>query len=51
VHKILLGANILIVENLTNLQALLAVSEFEVIALPPKFEADAGPVRAVARVP
>lgn len=46
-HKILLGSNILILENLTNLDQLLG-KEFEIIALPAKFEADAAPVRVIA---
>lgn len=50
VHKMLLGQNILIAENLCNLEALLGVSEFEISALPVKFEADSAPVRVVARI-
>jgi kynurenine formamidase len=49
-HKILLGNEVLIVENLTNLDQLLDVKEFEVIALPSKFQADAAPVRVIARI-
>lgn len=49
-HKILLGNEILIIENLANLDQLLGVKSFEVIALPAKFQADAAPVRVVARV-
>lgn len=49
-HKILLGNGILIVENLTNLEKLIGVDNFEVIALPMKLEADAAPVRVVARI-
>jgi kynurenine formamidase len=48
-HKILLGNDVLIIENLTNLDQLIGV-DFEVIALPIKFQADAAPVRVVARV-
>ena len=48
VHKKLLGAGILIIENLTNLEQLLTVSRFNVIALPMKIHADAGPVRVIA---
>src|SRR3989344_3841045 len=33
-HKLLLGEDILIMENLTNLEELLGISEFEIIALP-----------------
>lgn len=50
VHKRLLGNGILIIENLTNLEALADRQILEVIALPVKFEADAGPVRVVARI-
>lgn len=49
VHKILLGANILLLENLTNLQALDAISSFEVIALPAKFAAEGAFLRVIAR--
>lgn len=49
-HKILLGKEILILENLTNLDKLLGIKEFEVIALPAKFKTDAAPVRVVASI-
>lgn len=49
IHKILLSNNILIIENLTNLEQL-KNKEFEIIALPPKFETDASPLRVVAKV-
>lgn len=49
-HKILLGHDITILENLTNLNQLLNVGEFEVITLPAKFQADAAPVRVIAMV-
>lgn len=49
-HKILLGNEITILENLTNLDKLLDVEDFEVIALPMKMQADAAPVRVVARI-
>jgi kynurenine formamidase len=49
-HKILLESEVLIIENLTNLDQLLSVGEFEVIALPAKLHADAAPVRVVAVV-
>ena len=49
VHKILLGNEILILENLTNLEQLLN-KNFEVIALTPKLEADAAPARVVAKI-
>jgi len=47
---ILLEKEVLIIENLTNLEELLGVSEFEVWALPAKFDIDAAPVRVVARI-
>ena len=50
-HKKLLGHGILIIENLVNLERLLGVGEFEVVALPVKFAADGGLARVVARVP
>jgi len=48
-HKILLGSEILIIENLANLEQLLS-QKFEVIALPAKFETDAAPARVIARI-
>lgn len=49
-HKILLGAEILILENLTNMHELPAVDLFEVMAFPPKFAFDGAPVRVVAKI-
>jgi kynurenine formamidase len=49
-HKVLLGAGVLIAENLTNLEALIGVGEFEVIALPLKLQAEAAPARILARL-
>lgn len=49
-HKILLGHEILIIENLTNLDKLLGINKFEVIALPAKLHADAAPVRVIAKI-
>lgn len=49
-HKILLSNEILIIENLTNLDQLIGVDNFEVIALPAKYQADAAPVRVLARI-
>lgn len=49
VHKKLLSADILIVENLINLKALVGKS-FEFEALPLKLEKDGAPVRAIARI-
>lgn len=51
VHKKLLGKEILIIENLTNLEKLLGVKSFEIFAFPAKFHAEAAPVRVVAKVP
>lgn len=49
-HKILLSDEVLILENLTNLDKLLNIEKFEVISLPAKFNADAAPVRVIARI-
>jgi kynurenine formamidase len=51
VHKMLLGADVLIVENATNLEKLVGVDSFEIIALPPRFGTEAAPVRVVAQIP
>jgi kynurenine formamidase len=48
VHKILLAGDVLIIEMMTNLEQLLNYSEFEVIALPPKFDTVGAFVRAFA---
>lgn len=50
VHKILMNSEILIIENLTNLESLLGVKEFEVLALPAKFDAEAALARVVAKI-
>ena len=49
IHKILLGGNVLIIENLTNLQVL-ADKNFKVYALPLKLEIDGSPSRVIAEV-
>lgn len=49
-HQILLGNEILILENLTGLDQIEAVGAFEVIAFPPKLAFDGSPVRVVAVV-
>lgn len=49
-HKILLGADVLIIENLTNLDQLVGRKDFEVIALPVNYDVEAAPARVVARV-
>ncbi len=51
IHKVLLSHDILIIENLTNLESLSAVTDFEVMAFPMKLHADAAPVRVIARIP
>jgi kynurenine formamidase len=48
VHKTLLGADILLLENLTNL-APLAGKRFDLYALPIKLEIDGAPARVVAK--
>jgi kynurenine formamidase len=49
-HKILLGNDIMLLENLTNLDQLLNEENFEIIALPAKLQADAAPVRVIAKI-
>jgi len=49
VHKRLLGNDIFVLENLTNL-GMLVGKRFEVIALPLKLAAESSPVRAVCRI-
>ncbi len=51
VHRILLKQEILIIEAMDNLVSLLAYDNFEVIALPTKYDAEAAPVRVIAMVP
>ncbi|MBN1205477.1 MAG: cyclase family protein [Myxococcaceae bacterium] len=50
VHHLLLGRDILLFENLTNLEALLPVSAFRVHAFPPRLHAEAAPVNVVAAI-
>jgi len=50
VHKILFDKNIFIIENLTNLDKLLDVNKFEVIALPLKIKADSSIARVIAKI-
>lgn len=47
VHKSLLGADILLIENLTNLKALINQT-FDLYALPIKLEKDGAPARVIA---
>jgi kynurenine formamidase len=49
-HKVLLGSGVLIIENLANLDKLLGIKKFEVVALPMKLRADAAPVRVIAKI-
>jgi len=49
-HKKLLKQDILILENLTNLEALLNIGRFEIVAVPLKIQAEASLVRAYARI-
>ncbi|WP_088839053.1 cyclase family protein [Listeria sp. ILCC792] len=50
VHQTLLAAGIFILENLTNLHALLSAPEVELHAVPLKIEAEASIVRAYAKI-
>jgi arylformamidase len=49
IHKTLLAANVLIIENLTNLETL-AGKKFTVYALPLKLEIDGSPARVIAKI-
>ncbi|AIQ14502.1 cyclase family protein [Paenibacillus durus] len=49
IHRMLFSCRIPIIENLTNLAALLPLSRFEVIALPLNINADSSIARVVAR--
>lgn len=48
-HKILFKHDVLIIENLTNLQKLANVKNFEIIALPMQLQAEAAPCRVIAK--
>lgn len=50
IHKSLLSAGIFVLENLTNLQSLIGLASFEVMAFPLKISAEASFVRAVCKV-
>lgn len=50
IHEILFKSDVLILENLTHLDQLLHVTNFEVFAFPLKIDADSSIVRVVARV-
>ncbi|MCL1981998.1 MAG: cyclase family protein [Clostridiales bacterium] len=47
IHKALLESGVILLENLTNLEALQGIGDFEVMALPLKIAAEASFVRAV----
>ncbi len=49
IHKKLFMAGIPLLENLTNLEALRGIGQFEVMAFPLKISAEGSPVRVVAR--
>ncbi len=48
VHKIFLENDVLIIEMLTNLDQLLGIPEFNIIALPPKFDTAGSFIRVIA---
>ena len=50
VHQILFKNNVLIIENLTNLECLLGVETFKIVALPIKTETDSALARVIAMV-
>lgn len=50
IHKLLLSSEILIIENLTNLNALMPYSEINLLALPLNIDAHGAPARVVAYV-
>lgn len=49
IHKILLGNDVLIIENLVNLELLLD-KDFEIIALPLKIDGHGAPARVIAKI-
>jgi len=51
IHKILLAKPVLIIENLTNLEALIGIKQFDIFAFPMKLHAEGAPVRVVAQIP
>ena len=48
IHKLLLEGDVLIIENLTNLESLTTYTQFDIVALPVKFDSEAAPVRVIA---
>jgi kynurenine formamidase len=49
-HKLLFSENIFIIENLTNLEKLVGVKEFEIFAIPLKVRADSSIARVIAKI-
>ncbi|MEK7583577.1 MAG: cyclase family protein [Patescibacteria group bacterium] len=49
-HKLLLGKDILIIENLTNFEKLPAQSPFRVLAFPLRLDTEAAPARVIAEI-
>lgn len=49
-HHILLGNDVLIIENLTNLESLLNAKNFRIHAYPVKLDVEGAPVRVVAEI-
>ena len=49
VHKLLLEKEILIIENLTNLDQLVGLEDFDLFALPAPWPTDAAPIRVAAQ--
>jgi kynurenine formamidase len=50
VHTLLLKNRVYIAENLTNLEKLIPLQQFEIIALPLRIHADSSPARIVAKI-
>ncbi|MFC3748626.1 hypothetical protein [Paenibacillus sp. GCM10012306] len=50
IHKYLLSNDVLILENLTNVDALLGKEKFEVMALPLRIRSDSAISRVIARI-
>ena len=50
IHKLLLENDVLIAENLTNMDKLVAAVNIEVIALPLNIRADSSPARIIAKI-
>jgi kynurenine formamidase len=49
-HKVFFSNNILIIENLTNLESLVGIKDFTIVALPLKLETDSALARVIAIV-